>query len=413
MTQERLLMSSSQFEALEVSLASAMERVTWAAVRRKNFLNYYFQMLGYLAGRKERRANFAKDTSDCGATHSEYSKERKSYCGRERVFLRERIAKLRLDQSHIISQVGQGGYGEVFLARKRDSSKMRKSTLHKMDEIRHVLVGRDILTATRTPGLSVYVDELHKLGYIHRDLKPENFLVDGTGHVKLTDFDLATRALNPTRIESLRIKLSLASTLERRSIYKSIRLQDPRYADSVVGSPDYMAPEVLRGKPYTYADASSSSYFPPFTGETAEETRTNLKQWTTVLARLHYDKPEDQIFNLTDVAWDAVTRLIAHASVRYSTLDQVKHHPFFSRIRCENLRQTKAPSVPQLESETDTMPTEKQRAVAGMKEVEEPTARGVWAGFTFGKKGPNTKAINAMGVSDESGSSLSVIPMHS
>lgn len=105
-----------------------------------DFLDYYFQMLGYLAARKERRSNFDKDTSDRGLTHSEYSKEWKSYCGRERVLLRKRRAKLRLDQFHIIAQVGQGGYGEVYLARKHDSSevcalkRMRKSTLHKMDE---------------------------------------------------------------------------------------------------------------------------------------------------------------------------------------------------------------------------------------------------------------------------------------
>jgi cell cycle protein kinase DBF2 len=68
------------------------------------------------------------------------------------------------------------------------------------------------------------VRELHKLGYIHRDLKPEvrdmtypwfwiwcamqNFLVDASGHVKLTDFGLATGALNPKRIESLKVKVT-------------------------------------------------------------------------------------------------------------------------------------------------------------------------------------------------------------
>lgn len=35
----------------------------------------------------------------------------------------------------------------------------------------------------------------------------QNFLVDGSGHVKLTDFGLATGALNPRRIESLKGKV--------------------------------------------------------------------------------------------------------------------------------------------------------------------------------------------------------------
>lgn len=77
------------------------------------------------------------------------------------------------------------------------------------------------------------------------------------------------------------------------------------------------APEVLRGKPYTYSVDYWSlgcilfeflAGFPPFSGRTPEETWTNLKNWTKVLQRPHYDKPEDMIFNLTDVAWDAITR---------------------------------------------------------------------------------------------------------
>lgn len=70
-----------------------------------------------------------------------YTKEFKSYCGRERVLLRRRRAKLKVDQFHIIAKVGQGGYGEVFLARKTDSGevcalkRMRKRTLFKLDEV--------------------------------------------------------------------------------------------------------------------------------------------------------------------------------------------------------------------------------------------------------------------------------------
>ena len=123
-----------------------------------------------------------------------------------------------------MTQVGQGGYGSVFLARKRDTGelcavkKMKKSVLKKLGEVQHVLTERDILTfssATASPWLvkllyafqdpdNVYlameyvpggdlrtllnnsgilkenvakfyageacasVDALHKLGYIHR-----------------------------------------------------------------------------------------------------------------------------------------------------------------------------------------------------------------------------------------------------
>ncbi|ESK95587.1 agc ndr protein kinase [Moniliophthora roreri MCA 2997] len=464
-----------------------------ATVAQLYFLDYYFQALGYIAARKERRALFDKDTKERGLTQSEYTKEFKSYCGRERVLLRKRRTKLRVDQFHIIAQVGQGGYGEVFLARKQETGevcalkRMRKRTLHKMDEVRHVLIERDILTATKTPWLvrllyafqdaeHVYlameyvpggdfrtllnnsgvlkeeharfyisemfaaVNELHKLGYIHRDLKPENFLVDGSGHVKLTDFGLATGALNPKRIESMKLKLDKVkdnqvvhrSTLERRSIYRSIRNEDPRYADSIVGSPDYMAPEVLRGKPYSYSVDYWSlgcilfeflAGFPPFSGSTPEETWTNLKNWTTVLRRPEYDKPEDLIFNLTDVAWDCITRLIAHASVRYSTMSQVTSHPFFTKskppVNWEDLRSTRAPFVPALDSEIDTgyyddftnledmakyaEVREKQKNVDKVKEKEDSFGRGVWVGFTFGKNGPGANVGKMGGLGDTYG----------
>ncbi|KIM81702.1 hypothetical protein PILCRDRAFT_821045 [Piloderma croceum F 1598] len=491
-------MKQGGLQMWERELMESSEIKRKATVAQLYFLDYYFQTLGYLASRKDRRQKFDADTASRGLSpnSSEYTKEFKSYCGRERVLLRRRRTKLRVDQFHIIAQVGQGGYGEVFLARKQETGevcalkKMKKRTLFKMDEVRHVLVERDILTATKTPWLVrllyafqdphyVYlameyvpggdfrtllnnsgvlkeeharyyisemfaaVNELHKLGYIHRDLKPENFLVDGTGHVKLTDFGLATGALNPKRIESLKIKLDKVkdnqvihrSTLERRSLYRSVRNEDPRYADSVVGSPDYMAPEVLRGKPYTYSVDYWSlgciffeflAGFPPFSGGTPEETWTNLRNWTKVLRRPEYDKPEDLVFNLTDIAWDAVTRLISHASVRYSTLAQVTNHPFFNRVKWEDLRSIRAPFVPALDSEIDTgyyddftsvedmakyaEVKEKQKNVDKVKEKEVPMSRGVWVGFTFGKNGPGAKmnAALAGGYDNDSGAMATI-----
>ena len=106
-----------------------------------DFLDYYFQTLGYIAARKDRRSKFDQDTAARDLKAVEYAKEFKSYCGRERVILRRRRTKLKVDQFHIIAQVGQGGYGEVYLARKQETSevcalkKMKKRTLFKMDEV--------------------------------------------------------------------------------------------------------------------------------------------------------------------------------------------------------------------------------------------------------------------------------------
>jgi hypothetical protein len=106
-----------------------------------DFLDYYFQLLGYINARKERRTKFDEDTASRNLAMADYNREFKSYCGRERVLLRRRRAKLRVEQFHIIAQVGQGGYGEVYLARKQETGevcalkKMRKRTLFKMDEV--------------------------------------------------------------------------------------------------------------------------------------------------------------------------------------------------------------------------------------------------------------------------------------
>jgi len=45
----------------------------------------------------------------------------KDYCGRERAALRKRRTKTKCNDFSILSQIGQGGYGQVFLARKKDT----------------------------------------------------------------------------------------------------------------------------------------------------------------------------------------------------------------------------------------------------------------------------------------------------
>ena len=346
-----------------------------------DFLDYYFDLLTYVGARQNRLAAFKSEYPPPPETDEhEFNQMWTKYTGRERASLRKRRVRLRHGDFQILTQVGQGGYGQVFLAQKKDTREvcalkvMSKKLLFKLDEVRHVLTERDILTTAQSEWLvrllysfqddkSIYlameyvpggdfrtllnntgvlsnrharfyiaemfccVNALHELGYIHRDLKPENFLVDSTGHVKLTDFGLAAGVLAPSRIESMRIKLEEASATpvpfgkpmgertvaERRESYRNMRDNDVNYAKSIVGSPDYMAPEVLRGEEYDYTVDYWSlgcmlfealTGFPPFAGATPDETWQNLKHWKEVLKRPVWEDPRYFLSNRT---WNFIT----------------------------------------------------------------------------------------------------------
>jgi cell cycle protein kinase DBF2 len=346
-----------------------------------DFLDYYFDLLTYVGSRQNRLAAFQSEYPPPPETEEEtYNQMWHKYTGRERANLRKRRVRLRHGDFQILTQVGQGGYGQVFLAQKKDTREvcalkvMSKKLLFKLDEVRHVLTERDILTTAKSEWLvrllysfqddkSIYlameyvpggdfrtllnntgvlsnrharfyiaemfcaVDALHQLGYIHRDLKPENFLVDSTGHVKLTDFGLAAGFLAPAKIESMRVRLEKASETsvpfgkpmdqrtmaERREGYRTMREKDLNYAKSIVGSPDYMAPEVLRGEEYDFTVDYWSlgcmlfealTGFPPFAGSTPDETWRNLKHWREVLKRPVWEDPNYFLSNRT---WNFIT----------------------------------------------------------------------------------------------------------
>lgn len=285
------------------------------------------------------------------------------------------------------------------------------------------------------------LDALHQLGYIHRDLKPENFLIDGSGHVKLTDFGLASGMLVPQKIESMRLRLEQVGNThvpfgaggaipagagggkpmhdrtlaERQQGYRNMRQQDVNYAKSVVGSPDYMAPEVLQGqKGYDFTVDYWSlgcmlfealAGYPPFAGATADETWNNLKDWEQVFQKPVYEDPH---YFLSKRTWGLICKCIALREHRFGSFKEIQGHPYFSEVDWEHLRDAakgpRAPFVPQLEGETDAgyfddfesekdmakykEVHEKQRQLEEMAERGEKMGKSLFVGFTFRHRKP-------------------------
>jgi tetratricopeptide (TPR) repeat protein/predicted Ser/Thr protein kinase len=80
----------------------------------------------------------------------------------------------------------------------------------------------------------------HEAGLVHRDFKPENVLIGDDGRVRVTDFGLARRELDPGDV---------ARTLRPDEL--------PAHQSAVAGTPAYMAPEQWEGRP---ADARSDQF---------------------------------------------------------------------------------------------------------------------------------------------------------
>ncbi|KAI9823479.1 MAG: hypothetical protein M1832_002490 [Thelocarpon impressellum] len=454
-----------------------------ANVAQLYFLDHYFDLLNYVHTRQHRRAAFDEQVpAPPDTSEDSYEPALQKYLGRERANLRKRRTRLRQGDFQILTQVGQGGYGQVYLAKKKDTREicalkvMSKRLLFKLDEIRHVLTERDILTAAKSEWLvkllyafqdeqSIYlameyvpggdfrtllnntgvlhnrharfyiaemissVDALHQLGYIHRDLKPENFLVDSSGHVKLTDFGLSAGMLNPGKIESMRVKLEAVgdgplssgrapveqrSVTERREGYRSLRESEVNYAKSIVGSPDYMAPEVLKGEQYDFTVDYWSlgcmmfealAGYPPFAGATVDETWQNLKHWKKLLKKPDYDNPN---YFLSSRTWNMIQRLVASKSTRFRGIAEIHSHAYFAEVDWTKLREQQPPFVPELDSETDAgyfddfsseadmakykEVHDKHTALENMAEREEQMKKGLFVGFTFRHRKPAADA---------------------
>jgi len=140
-----------------------------------------------------------------------------------------------------------------------DLSKFEKTPYITMEYVS----GEDLKSTLRrvgplSTGKAIYITkqvcdglaEAHKLGVVHRDLKPQNIMIDKQGHAHIMDFGIA----------------------------RSMKTKGVTTSGMMIGTPDYMSPEQVEGKPVDVrADIYAmgvilyemSTGTTPFQGETA------------------------------------------------------------------------------------------------------------------------------------------------
>eukprot|EP00347_Sterkiella_histriomuscorum_P016684 403352253 len=190
---------------------------------------------------------------------------------------------------HIVMELSEGG--ELF---------EKIVEMHKFNEKQAASLMRKILSA---------VKHLHEHGICHRDLKPENFLFSDKSEdpeIKLIDFGLSKR-------------------------FGNIQELDPsEKMHTIVGTPYYVAPEVLRGN-YDFAcDIWSLGVilfillcgYPPFEGDNNKEIFKNvLKQ------NLEFD-PSDWS-EISNEAKDLISKMLIKDPTQRISAEGALSHPWF------------------------------------------------------------------------------------
>lgn len=379
--------------------------------------------------------------------------------------LREKRKEISVFDFESIAIIGRGAFGEVRVVRQKKTGeilamkKINKSEMIKKNQITHVKSERTILAMSSSPWVVelknsfqddrylylimeylqggdlmtilikrdilpesearfymaesiLAIESVHKLNYIHRDLKPDNLLIDRDGHVKLADFGLCKcsdlGAFNPfenlTKLEEDKVEKTLTKYTRNRKL-----------AYSTVGTPDYIAPEVFgRGGYDETVDWWSLGViffemvvgYPPFYSDDPKTTCQKILNWKKT-----FKVPRDS--NLSREATDLIYRMVSDRENRLGAggAAEIKRHPFFAGVNWEDIRNTRAPWVPQLNSDSDvnnfdkfeesepfypTVPKKKK----GRKDLN-------FVGFTFKREeGQRSGFIAALEKMENSGSRL-------
>ena len=243
-------------------------------------------------------------------------------------------------------------------------------------DVMTLLIRRDTLTEEETrfylAQTVVALETIHRHNFIHRDIKPDNLLLDKDGHMKLSDFGLCKpidpayqQAVLPEILEDESMKtadmparLELEADDTRSEQLSNWHKNRRRLAFSTVGTPDYIAPEVLLKKGYglecDWWSVGAIAFemlmgYAPFYSDEPMTTCRKIVHW-----RHHLRIPDDA--PISPEARDLIERLLCDADQRLGThgVEEIKSHKFFKGLKWDSLYKMVPPYRPVVSHELDT-----------------------------------------------------------
>ena len=188
---------------------------------------------------------------------------------------------------------------------------MEYSTGSQLDKILEILSDNMNINIVKFYGTLIFLilDYLSKQKIIHRDIKPSNIMVDSSGYIKLVDFGAAKRVLNG-------------------------------YAKTMIGTPFFMAPEIISGKHYSFpADYFSVGvclYFMYYRTYPFGVGRSDVYAIYQDIVKkpVSFNGLKNQNNSLNDLIKNLLDK---EPSIRYSNLKSIKNHQFFKNYDWDSL----------------------------------------------------------------------------